>query len=83
MLHTLVYGAIIAGHAVMPGAINGNYASSAGMSYCASCPCPEPCNAPRARVSSILNRPTGYGYSVTYNYGLQPQPTGSFRSVTG
>lgn len=67
-------GLIILGVAALslhqaPVALNGTYSSSCGTSYCrgihASC-------APNLKASSYLNEPTGYGYSVKYNYGVQP-----------
>lgn len=71
-----VAASIIAfGHYDMPNQISGHYYSSCDTSYCraAHVHC-----TPQARLSSILNRPSGYGYSVDYNYGLEPQPARSF-----
>ncbi len=67
----LFAGAILYGHQQIPAQLNGAYAPSYDTSYCraADVHC-----TPQAPTSSILNRPSGHGYSVTYNYGLQPQP---------
>jgi hypothetical protein len=71
MCEWIVAGIIAFGHYDMPNQINGPYYSSCDTSYCkaAHVHC-----TPQARVSSILNEPTVYGYSVDYNYGLEPQP---------
>lgn len=75
-----MYALIVAGVALMgydniPAHVSGSYWSSCDTSYCRAA---EVHCTPQASVKSILNRPTGYGYSVTYNYGLQPAPTGSW-----
>ena len=57
------------GYSEMPAQISGAYWSSCNTSYCKA---GEVHCTPQAKASSILNRPTGHGYSVTYNYGLQP-----------
>lgn len=65
----LLAGTIVYGYHEMPAQMNGAYTHSCGTSYCrgASVHC-----TPQASVKSILNRPSGPGYSVKYNYGLEP-----------
>jgi hypothetical protein len=66
----LIVGAVAAsGLSQAPAAMNGEYWSSCGTSYCRGVHCAT------APASQILNRPTDYGYSVKYNYGLQPDYT--------
>jgi len=80
MCGLILFGAAVAvGYSDMDAQISGAYAASCDTSYCRAA---KVYCTPQARVSSILNEPTGYGYSVTYNYGLQPQPTGSTWSAS-
>ena len=80
MCGLILFGAAVAvGYNDMDAQINGAYAASYNTSYCRA---GELHCTPQARVSSILNEPTGYGYSVKYNYGLEPQPTGSTWSAS-
>jgi hypothetical protein len=65
----LLVGVAAVGLSQAPADINGNYWSSCGTSYCRGVHCPT------APASQILNKPTGYGYSVKYNHGLQPDWT--------
>ncbi len=71
----IVAGVALLGYNEMPAQINGAYWSSCDSSYCraAHVHC-----GPQASTSSILNRPTGHGYSVSYNYGLEPEPTATW-----
>lgn len=52
-----------------PANISGAYTTSCGTSYCRGV---EMHCTPQVPASSYLNRKTGYGYSVKYNYGVQP-----------
>lgn len=76
----LVAGAVLLGYHDMPAQINGTYWSSCDTSYCRAA---HVHYGPQASASSILNRPTGYGYSVDYNYGLEPDPMAGTWSGTG
>lgn len=62
-------GVAVVGVAQAPADIGGAYSSSCGSSYCRGV---HVTHGPQASSSSILNKPTGYGYSSKYNYGLQP-----------
>lgn len=63
-------GVAAAGLSQAPADINGAYSSSCGSSYCRGVYVTQ---GPQASSSSILMKPTGYGYSSKYNYGLQPE----------
>ncbi len=77
----IVAGATLLGYQEMPAQINGAYGSSCDTSYCRAA---QVHYGPQAATSSILNRPTGHGYSVDYNYGLEPQPVaGSWSGASG
>ncbi len=65
----LLLGVAAVGLHGAPSQIEGAHWSSCGTSYCRGI---EPHCTPQVPASSILNRPTGHGYSVKYNYGLQP-----------
>ena len=80
MIEWIAAGVVAFGYYDMPNQVSGNYYSSCDTSYCraAHVHC-----TPQARLSSILNEPSGYGYSVKYNYGPEPQPTGRTWSGSG
>lgn len=65
----LFAGVAAMGLSQAPAQMNGAHWSSCGTSYCRGV---EARCAPQVPASAILNKPTGYGYSVKYNYGLQP-----------
>ena len=71
----IVVGVAAYGLVTAPAAINGNYYSSCDTSYCRGV---KTYCTPQAPVSSILNKRTGNGYSVTYNYGLQPESVSTY-----
>ncbi len=76
----LVAGAALVGYNDMPAQINGSYGSSCNTSYCRAAHVQY---GPQASASSILNRPTGYGYSVDYNHGLEPEPAATWAGSSG
>ncbi len=76
----LVAGVVILGYNNMPAQINGAYWSSCDTSYCRAA---HVHYGPQALASSILSRPTGNGYSVDYNYGLEPEPVAGSWSGAG
>lgn len=76
----LFAGALAYGYSEMPAHLNGAYAHSCDTSYCRAA---KVYYTPQATVSSILNKPSGHGYSVKYNYGLEPQPGSSWTGGSG
>jgi len=68
----IVVGVAAAGIMTAPANIDGNYTGSCGTSYCREAVVGCPHHVPASR---ILGKPTGVGYSVSYNYGLQPDGT--------
>lgn len=71
----LFLGAAAYGHTEMPAHHAGVYTHSCDTSYCRAA---QVYHTPQASVQSILNRPSGLGYSVKYNHGLEPTPASTW-----
>ena len=70
-----VIGVALLGLGNVSNTVHGEYYSSCGTSYCRGV---EVHCTHQASARSILNRPTGHGYSVTYNYGMEPDSVPSW-----